>query len=290
VFFVLAASTLVFALHALTEGFVGDMTGTFALSGLAVIMLGLFIWRSIKSANPLIPIRAMNNRGTITVLILGTVGGAAVFPLTGFIPTLLQMAYAVPSWLAGLSLVPLVAGVLIANIFSSRRLSKTGKYSNFYLVGSAVSALSMLALYFFSQQAGAVLIAIGMGFAGFGFGLFGQFTVTLAQSFSESKYLGSVTSTVMVSRDISGSVVATIAGGLFGFGVSQALVKLDLPTKLRGMSLQPADLAGLAPALRGQVQQVYFDAFHATFLNSAVAYLLVFALALTLPKRDLKAK
>jgi MFS family permease len=290
VFFILAASSLVFALHSITEGFTGDMTATYSLSALAVVMIALFIWRTIKSDNPLIPIKAMNNRGTITVLILGTIGGAAVFPLTGFIPTLLQMAYAVPNWLAGLSLVPLVAGVLSANIFSSRRLAKTGNYSNFYLVGSATAALSMFVMYFFSQQLGAPLIAIGLGFTGFGFGLFGQFTVTLAQSFSESKFLGSVTSTVMVSRDISGSVVATIAGGLFGFGVSQALVSVNLPAGLRGISLQPADLVGLSPGLQAQVQQVYFDAFHATFLNSAVAYVLVFALALTLPKRDLKAK
>jgi hypothetical protein len=148
----------------------------------------------------------------------------------------------------------------------------------------------MFAIYVFAQQGGAVLVAAGLGFTGFGFGLFGQFTVTLAQSFSESKFLGSVTSTVMVSRDISGSVVATIAGGLFGFGVSQALVKVNLPAEFKGVSLQPSDLAALAPALKAQVQQVYFDAFHATFLNSAVAYVLVFALALTLPKRDLKAK
>lgn len=290
VFFILATSSLVFALHSITEGFAGDLTGTYSLSALAVVMIALFIWRTIKSDNPLIPIKAMNNRGTITVLILGTIGGAAVFPLTGFIPTLLQMAYAVPNWLAGLSLVPLVLGVLTANIFSSRRLAKTGNYSNFYLVGSAIAALSMFVMYFFSQQLGAPLIAIGLGFTGFGFGLFGQFTVTLAQSFSESKFLGSVTSTVMVSRDISGSVVATIAGGLFGFGVSQALVSVNLPAGLQGISLQPADLVGLAPALQAQVQQVYFDAFHATFLNSAVAYVLVFALALTLPKHDLKAK
>jgi MFS family permease len=290
VFFILSASSLVFALHSITEGLSGDLTFMATSAAFALLMISLFIWRTIKSDNPLIPIRAMNNRGAITVLILGTIGGASVFPLTGFVPTLLQMAYDVPSWLAGLSLVPLVAGVLSANIFSSRRLSKTGNYSNFYLVGSAIAAMSMFGIYFLSGQLGAVLIAAGLGLTGFGFGLFGQFTVTLAQSFSESRFLGSVTSTVMVSRDISGSVVATIAGGLFGFGVSQALLKLNLPENLRGISLQPSDLSTLSPAIKAQVQLAYFDAFHAIFLNSAVAYVLVFALALTLPKKELKAK
>lgn len=290
VFFVLAVTSLVFALHSITEGITEDMVATVALSAAALILIGLFIWRSLKSSNPLIPLRAMNNRGAITVLILGTIGGASVFPLTGYVPTLLQMAYDVPNWLAGLALVPLVAGVLFANIFSSRRLSKTGRYSQFYLFGSAIAALSMFAMYFFAEEYGAVFISIGLAFSGLGFGLFGQFTVTLAQAFSESKFLGSVTSTVMVSRDISSAIVATIAGGLFGFGVSQTLVNVSLPEALRGLSLQPSDLELLTPAIKEQVQQAYFDSFHPIFLNSAIAYVLIFALALTLPKKELKTK
>jgi hypothetical protein len=123
-----------------------------------------------------------------------------------------------------------------------------------------------------------------------GVGFFGQFTVTLSQAFSESKFLGSVTSTVIVSRDMASSIVATFAGGLFGFGVSSALSKLPLPTNLQGVSLQPSDVAHLAEPLRQQVQQAYVDAFQPIFLNSAVAYLIILVLAISLPKVDLKAK
>jgi hypothetical protein len=131
---------------------------------------------------------------------------------------------------------------------------------------------------------------LGLGLVGLGQGFFGQFTVTLAQAFSESKFLGSVTSTVMVARDVSSTVVATIAGGIFGYGVSSALAQLALPEKLRGISLQPSDLAAMAEPLKTQVQGAYLDAFHPIFLNSAVTFALVLILALTLPKVQLKGK
>lgn len=290
ILFIFASVSLVFALHSISQGFTGDITVTLLVSALAVIAIVAFIWRTLKSDRPLIPFRAFNNRGAITVLVVGTLGGASLFPLTGYVPTLLQMAYEVPAWLAGVSLVPLVAGVLSANIFSTRRLSKHGHYRHFYLTGLALCLFAMIGIFLFIKPFGVWVEVIGLAIAGLGVGFFGQFTVTLSQAFSESKFLGSVTSTVIVSRDMASSIVATFAGGLFGFGVSSALSKLPLPTNLQGVSLQPSDVAHLAEPLRQQVQQAYVDAFQPIFLNSAVAYLIILVLAISLPKVDLKAK
>lgn len=288
--FVTASAILIFALHNAAEGTQGNLFTTVTLLGLAFLAIVVFIWRTLKSKNPLIPIRAFNNRGAITVLAIGTLAGASLFPLTNFVPTLLQMGFSVPAWAAGLSLVPLVFGVMFANIFSTRRLHKTGRYHKFYVAGTAIASLGMFAIYFFGEANGVWLITAGLAAAGLGVGMFGQFTVTLSQSFSKSEFLGSVTSTVMVTRDMASSIVVTVSGGIFGFGVSQALSQLNLPAALKGITLQPSDLSGLAPAIRSQVESAYFDAFHPIFLNSAIVYVLIFVLAVTMPKLDLKAK
>lgn len=290
VLFVAASAILIFALHSAAEGTQSDFSVTLSLLAAAFVATAVFIWRTLKSKNPLIPIRAFNNRGAITVLAIGTLAGASLFPLTNFVPTLLQMGFGVPAWAAGLALVPLVFGVLFANILSSRRLHKTGRYYMFYVSGTAVAALGMFAIYYFAQSNGVWLITAGLAAAGLGVGLFGQFTVTLAQSFSKSDFLGSVTSTVMVTRDMASSIVVTVSGGIFGFGVSQALSQLNLPEALKGLTLQPSDLANLDPSLRVQVESAYFDAFHPIFLNSAIAYIMIFVLAVTMPKLGLKAK
>ena len=288
--FIIAFSTLVIALHAITEGGKGDLNLTIAVCVIAVAAITAFVWRSLTADRPIIPFKAFNNRKVITVLVVGTLGGASIFPLTGYVPTLLQMAYGVPAWLAGLSLVPLVAGVLFANIFSTRRLSKHGQYRHYYLAGLVIAATSMFGVYLFIKPGGVWVEVIGLGLVGLGQGFFGQLTVTLAQAFSESKYLGSVTSTVMVARDVSSTVVATFAGGIFGFGVSAALANLSLPAQLRGTSLQPSDVLALAEPLKSQVQDAYLAAFQPIFLNSAVTFTLILLLALTIPKVELKAK
>jgi MFS family permease len=290
ILFIFASVSLVFALHAISEGFTDDITMTLLLSAFSLVAIIAFIWRTLKSERPIIPFKAFNNRGAITVLVIGTLGGASLFPLTGYIPTLLQMAYEVPAWLAGISLVPLVAGVLSANIFATRRLSKHGHYRHFYLLGLSIALFSMLAIYLLIKPFGVWVEVAGLALAGLGVGFYGQFTVTLAQAFSDSKFLGSVTSTVIVSRDMASSIVATFAGGLFGFGVSSALAKLPLPAKLQGVSLEPKDVIALAQPLRSQVQQAYVEAFQPIFLNSAVAYLIILLLAVSMPKIDLKAK
>lgn len=290
ILFIFSSVSLIIALHAISQGLNGDVSTTLLLSSVALVAIVAFVWRTLKSDRPLIPFRAFNNRGAITVLIVGTLGGVSLFPLTGYVPTLLQMAYEVPAWLAGISLVPLVAGVLSANIFATRRLSKHGQYRHFYLIGLSLALASMLGIYFLLKPFGVWVEVIGLAVAGLGVGFYGQFTVTLAQAFSESKFLGSVTSTVIVSRDMGSSIVATFAGGLFGYGVSSALAKLPLPGNLQGVSLQPSDLMGLPEGLKLQVQQAYVDAFLPVFLNSAVTYLLILVLAISMPKVSLKAK
>lgn len=286
----MSTGTLIFALHAITEGFNGNISITLWLTGAALIFIVAFIWRTLKSERPLIPFRAFNNRGAITVLAIGTLGGASLFPLTGYVPTLLQMAYGVPAWLAGISLVPLVIGVLVANLFSTRRLSKHGHYRHFYLAGLILAVIGMFWIYFFIQSLGVWVVVSGLAITGLGVGFFGQFTVTLAQAFSDSKYLGSVTSTVIVSRDMSSSIVATVAGGIFGFGVSSALARMALPEQLQGISLQPSDLALLDASLRAEVQAAYVEAFQPIFMNSLIAYILILVLAITVPKVALKTK
>ncbi len=189
ILFIFASVSLVFALHSLSQGLSGDITSTMLLSVFALLAIGAFVWRTLKSDRPLIPFRAFNNRGAITVLAIGTLGGASLFPLTGYVPTLLQMAYEVPAWLAGVSLVPLVAGVLFANFFSSRRLSKHGHYRHFYVIGISIALFAMLSLYLLIKPFGVWVEVFGLALAGLGVGFYGQFTVTLSQAFSESKSL-----------------------------------------------------------------------------------------------------
>lgn len=286
--FLLASSLIIFSLNGFTEAIATDATKAFPLMWAAVIATILFFWRTVKSSNPIIPIKSFSNRGSITALIISALSGANLFAMASYVPSLLQMAYGIPGWLAGMALGPMILGMLTVSIITTRIVGKTGNYTKLPVIGSAITGVAMLLAYFFGASLGPWFIVICLMLGGIGLGNYVQLNLTLTQAYSKAQFLGAITSTFSVVRDLAGSIVSTIAGGVFGYGVVKLLTQMELPAGLDVTSVSPAEIVSLPLSLREQVQQAYADAFHPIFLNSALAYVAVFALALTLPKIQLK--
>ncbi len=288
ILFIAASVLLVLSLNGLTEAMTTEISGAFPLLWLAGAALVLFFWRSFKASNPVIPVRSFTSRGAITALAIATISGANLFPIAAYVPSLLQMAFDFPGWLAGMAIGPMVLTMLGVSILITRRVGRTGRFTKYPVIGSAIAGLAMLSAYLFGETLGAWWIVVALGIAGAGLGFYVQLNLTLVQAFTAAKFLGSITSTVSVLRDLSSSVVSTIAVSIFGFGVVNLRSKLTLPAGLTPSSVSPTDLATMEPVLKQNIQDAYFAAYEPVFLNSAFAYVFVFALALTLPKIDLK--
>ena len=289
ILFLLASSFVIFSLNGFTSALGKDVASVLPLAIAAVIATVLFIWRTLKSNNPIIPIRSFSSRGSITAIAISALSGANLFAMASYVPSLLQMSYAVPGWLAGMALGPMVLGMLAVSIITTRIVGRTGSYTKLPVIGSAISGVAMVLAYLFGASLGPIFIVFCLFLGGVGLGNYVQLNLTLVQAYSKAEFLGSITSTFAVVRDMSGSIVSTIAGGIFGFGAVSILSKLALPAGLEASSLSPSAIASLEPGLKEQMQQAYADAFHPIFLNSAIAYLVVFVLALTLPKLKLKS-
>ena len=290
IMFLLASSLIIFSLNGFTSALRTDASKALPLVAAALIATSLFIWRTLKSSNPIIPIRSFSSRGSITALTISALSGANLFAIASYVPSLLQMAHGVPGWLAGMALGPMVLGMLVVSIITTRIVGKTGSYTKLPVIGSAITGVAMFLAYLFGASMGPIFIVFCLFLGGLGLGNYVQLNLTLTQAYSKAEFLGSITSTFSVVRDMSGSIVSTIAGGIFGFGAVSILTKLSLPTGLEPVSLSPSAIAGLPSGLKEQVQQAYADAFQPIFLNSAVAYCVIFVLALTLPKIQLRSR
>lgn len=289
-FFALAAVLLVLTMHGYSTNLGSGLDQTTIILGLgAAIAIGLFFWRTLVADNPVIPMRILANRGALTVLVMGTLAAVNLFAISGFVPTVLQMGFNVNASVAGLGLMPMVLTMVATSIWSGRRISKTGHWRHLPIIGSAICLAGMLIAYFFTDAWGGWLIVLALAFAAVGLGLMGQLTLTLVQAFSKAKVFGAVTASVNVSRDLSGTVVSTLAGGFFGIRIVEALAKIQLPAGVSGQAIKPAQLSGLDAVTHLAVNNAYIEAFRPTFLNSAIAYGFVLALALTLPRLNLKA-
>jgi EmrB/QacA subfamily drug resistance transporter len=288
-FFAVAAVLIVLAMHGYATSIgTGVDQSTLVLALGASVALGLFVWRTLKADNPVIPLRILANRGAITMLALGTIAAVNLFAITGFVPSVLQMGFNVNASLAGLGLMPMVLTMVATSIWSGRRISKTGHWRHLPIIGSVICLAGMLLAYFFTDAWGGWLIVLALALAAVGLGLMGQLTLTLVQAFSKAKVFGAVTASVNVSRDLTGTVVSTLAGGFFGIRVVEALTKISLPAGVSPQAVKPAELSAMDAVTHLAVNHAYIEAFRPTFLNSAVAYGLVLILAFTLPKLDLK--
>lgn len=288
ILFIIASSSLIFALNGFTASIGNNSTPAYAFIAAAVLALVLFFWRTLKAPNPIIPIRSFASRGAITALVISALSGANLFAVASYVPSLLQMSYGVPGWLAGLALGPMILAMLGVSLITTRRVGKTGRYTKLPVIGSVVAGIGMLLAYLFGSQLGPWFLVACLVIGGIGLGTYVQLNLTLTQAYTKEKFLGAITSTFSVVRDMSGAIVSTISGGIFGFGAVALLNQLALPEGLTGSNISPEAIAQLEPALRAQVQTAYFEAFHPVFLNSAIAYIIIFALALTLPKIHLK--
>lgn len=288
ILFIIASSALIFALNGFTASIGSNSTPAYAFIAAAVVALVAFFWRTLRAPSPIIPIRSFASRGAITALTISALSGANLFAVSSYVPSLLQMSYGVPGWLAGLALGPMILAMLGVSLITTRRVGKTGQYTKLPVIGSAITGMGMLAAYLFSSQLGPWFLVGCLVVCGMGLGTYVQLNLTLTQAYSKEKFLGAITSTFSVVRDMSGAIVSTITGGIFGFGAVALLNQLTLPNGLTGSNISPEAIALLEPGLRSQVQLAYFDAFHPIFLNSVIAYIVIFVLALTLPKIHLK--
>lgn len=289
-FFAIAAVLLVLAMHGVSTTIATGLdqtTLTLALG--AAVAIGLFFWRTLVADNPVIPLRVLANRGALTMLVFGTVVAVNLFAITGFVPSVLQMGFNFPASVAGLGLVPMVLAMVASSITSSRRVSRTGQWRHLPVIGTAICLVSMLLAYYFADAWGGWFIILALALAAFGLGLIGQLTLTLVQAFSKAKVFGAVTASVNVARDLSGTVVSTLAGGFFGIRVVEGLSKLSLPAGVSAHAVKPTQLEAMDAVTHLAVNHAYIEAFRPTFMNSAIAYGFALILALTLPKLDLKA-
>src|SRR6516162_9825470 len=119
----------------------------------------------------LIPLRLLADREFVLATAGGLCGALAMFGAAGYLPTYLQMVDGLRPAVAGLFMVPMVAGIGTTSFISGHVMSRTGRYTWMPVAGAAVvaAALVLLSLLRVSTSpwvvgAGAYLFGAGMGF------------------------------------------------------------------------------------------------------------------------------
>ncbi len=230
----------------------------------AVGVAGFLLAERMMGEEALIPLRLFKERTVAISTVANVVIGMAMFGGISVLPLYLQIVKGASPTAAGLQLLPLTLGIMIASIVSGQLISRTGRYKVFPIIGTS---MMLLGLILFSQVgADTPLWRTGIVMFVFGFGLGNnlQPLVLAIQNAVPPRDIGVATASATFFRQI---------GGTLGVAIFLSILFSSLPGKLSSAigQMAPADQAALGKALPGGGADVLNDSSVIQRLPAALA-------------------
>ncbi|GHG84823.1 MDR family MFS transporter [Streptomyces lanatus] len=263
------------------------------------LALGLFCWAETRAAEPMLPMRLFANPVFSVCSVLSFIVGFAMLGAMTYLPTYLQYVDGDSATVSGVRTLPMVAGLLIASVFSGNVVSKTGKYRVFPIVGSLVMAVGLFLMSLMGPSSGAWLESLYMFVLGTGIGLCMQVLTIAVQNTVDYTDLGTATSGVTFFRTLGSSFGTAVFGTIYtntltpnlADGVAAAARAgsgLD-PAAIERAATSPEGLNRLPPEVAAPIVEAYADTLQTVFLWTVPVAALGFVVALFLkqvPLRD----
>lgn len=211
--------TLVPLLIVAEQGREWGWTSGRSLTAIAIGVVGLILFILAERAagyEALLPTRLFTNRAIGIPLVLGALIGFGMFGAMMVLPLWLQIVHGATPMQAGLQMLPLMAGIMSASVFSGQVISKTGRYKVFPILGAAAMATGAFVLSRMTVDSSLWFAAAGMFVFGVGLG-FNMQPLTLAvQNSADRRDMGIATSSATFFRQMGGTLgVAVFLSILF---------------------------------------------------------------------------
>lgn len=278
-------------------------TLTIIYSAVGLILAGLFLLQERRASEPILPLELFKNRVFSTASGIAFIIGAGMFGAIVMIPLFLQVVQGSSAMTAGLELIPFMLGILTASITSGKRISKTGHYKKFPIIGTGLMTVGIILMRrlgigtsFWELAGYELLIGIGLG-------LSMQTLIIAVQNSIDFKHMGIATSAHTFFRSLGSVVGVAIFGSVLASRLTHhlkdgfiklahqdptALVGFD-PAKVAQVQNNTAVLKTFPPVIRHTVLQGFVNSFADVFLVAAPITAFGFLLAFTLKEIVLKS-
>ena len=257
-------------------------SATIAALGVAVaVLVGAFVIIERRASEPVMPLRLFRGRTFTLASGMSFMIGFALFGVISYLPLFLQLASGASATGSGLTMLPLMGGLLVASLGSGQVISKTGRYRWFPVAGTAIATVGMFML---STMSPSTPRAVTMGYMvvlGVGIGLVMQVLILAAQNTSQRSDLGVTTSTVTFFRSVGGSVGIAVFGSVFNAQLTSSLAT-HVPGAaghLGPHALSVASIRGLPEPIRTGVITSFADALTHVFLYAVPFVAVAFAMS-----------
>jgi EmrB/QacA subfamily drug resistance transporter len=260
------------------------------LAGVAVVTLTLFVFQELRHPEPMVPMELFHNRVFTITSGIGFVTGFAMFGAIVYLSIYLQVVYGSSPTKAGLQLLPLMAGVLVASITSGRLITRTGRYRIYPIIGTGLATVGLFLLSRMGDSTPYWKISIAMVVLGAGLGNVMQVLILAVQNSVNPRDIGTATSGSTFFRSIGGAFGTAVFGAVWAARVTAELKDVLPPGAQSGgdPTTSMANIAALPPELQSEVLGAFARATDTTFLVAVPIMAIAFVLAWFVPQVRLR--
>ncbi len=245
---------------------------------LGIVLLVGFVLEERTAPEPLMPLELFRERVFNIAGAVGFIVGLAMFGSITFLPLYLQVVKGASPTSAGLQLLPMMAGIIVASVTSGRLISRIGRYKMFPIAGTAIMTVAMTLLSTLQIDTPLRVLNGYMLLLGLGLGMVMQVLILAVQNAVEFRHMGVATSGATLFRSIGGSIGVALFGAIFSNGLANRLEALLAPGTALPPGLGPTTIHQLAEPMRHDYLLAFSGSLHAVFLVAAAVSLLGFVL------------
>lgn len=276
------AALLTVAIVAMTL-LAGGASWAWALGVIGVLALAAFVAVERRTAEPIIPPRLFADRDFTLAQILSFLVGAVMLTVTNYLPQYMQLVQGSSPTASGMLLLPLMFGVLGAQLISGRLISANGRYRVHPILGGALMIAGALALFPLDGHTPATLASALTLLIGAGIGLVMQSTTLITMNSADPRDMGAASGTLTMLRTIGGSLGIALLGSLYAARVRDDLAAQLGPATADRLATQGELTPALLPTLPAQVADAVRLAvtggLHVILIGAAALSVIAFAIA-----------
>ncbi len=261
-----------------------------ALAAIGIAAVVTFIWQEQRASEPMVSLDLFKNRVFTVTSMIGFVVGFAMFGSIVYLSIYLQVVNGATPTKAGLQLLPLMGGLIVASIVSGRLIARTGRYKIFPIIGTGLATVGLFMLSQLGESVPYWEIATAMVVLGVGLGNVMQVLVLAVQNSVPISQLGTATSGSTFFRQIGGSFGTAIFGAVWTARLAVELGNVlpggvpgggDATTSMQAIHALPIEI-------QNQVLGAFSKAIDTTFLVGVPIMAIAFVLAFFVPEVKLR--
>ncbi|MGW0036797.1 MDR family MFS transporter [Gordonia sp. NPDC003376] len=236
----------------------------------AVVLAAAFVFTELRATDPVIPMSFFKDRNFTLATIAALLIGIAMFGVISYMPTYIQMVTGVNATVAGLLMMPMMAGLLVASVGSGAAVSRTGRYKMFPIIGAAVMGIGLFLLSTMAVDTPTWVMCTYLGIMGIGIGLAQQLLTLIVQNSFPASIVGTATAGNNYFRQVGATVGSAVVGSIFATNLTRLITDklggVGAGTEGSVNSLTPGIVNGLPEPTRGLVVESYNEALLPIYL------------------------